>query len=74
MDNKIMKCSICSTAFNSQEEIMKHSQNAHPMQDKSEEQQPSPTQTEIKCNMCGMGFSNQEELPKHATEKHSGGM
>lgn len=69
-----MKCSMCGTSFNSQEEMMKHAQNAHPMQDKSEEQQPSPTQTEIKCSMCGMGFSTQEELSKHAAEKHAGGM
>jgi len=75
MDNQTMKCAMCGASFNSQDEMMKHAQDAHPTQEKSEEQQqPSPAQTEIKCSMCGMGLSNHEELSKHAAEKHAGGM
>jgi len=69
MDNKTNTCSMCATPFNSQDEVMKHAQTAHPASNAAPtNQQPAPVQETIKCSMCGASFSKKEELENHAKE------
>ncbi len=60
---------MCGTAFNSQDEMMKHAQTAHASTDVAPAgQQPVPAQEAIKCSMCVASFSTKDELENHAKE------
>lgn len=62
MDNKTNTCSMCRTAFNAQDEMLKHSQSAHASTSTASAQEA------IICSMCGANFSTSAELENHAKE------
>ncbi len=69
MDNKTNTCSMCGTAFNAQDEMMKHAQTTHPTSNTAPAgQQPAQAQEAIKCSTCGASFSTKAELENHAKE------
>ncbi len=52
-------CKTCGAQFDSEDELMKHNDEAHAMEG------------EMKCPMCGVGFKSQDELDAHTKKAHS---
>jgi len=60
MDNSQFKCQACGGSFSSQDELMKHAQEAHKEGQKAE--------GGMKCPVCGFQAHSPEEMEQHKKE------
>lgn len=60
MDNNQFKCQACGGSFSSQDELMKHAQEAHQKAPKAE--------GGMKCPVCGFAARTPEEIEQHKKE------